>query len=563
MNSPSSFTWKAALGIVLLCCLLLTVDALRPPKSPTRLVPKEAEVTATLAQASVPDGGINREVEHIDSASPTEELESLRDDNPLKVRVKLLSGNPVSEIDVVVVDLESQLGTLGRTNNQGIASFSNSPSAGYAIAKSGQLVSEPTFFDFLGEHKSPLVVNVVLPSHRKVVGTVSDYLGRPMPEARVIAVPVSMGFSVDALAEQISNGTWLGAEATSDEFGRFEIAIPSNQSVSLVSGVAGYAQDAGKYPISLPNQPNPIEVVLTPAYGVLAKFQLEGLSGEWDWSVFSGAMYPSFPIQVRAPSRVSLALSGISEIRSGFRSWPYLSVLTLVEQDLNVLDASASLRGEIPGFESFDVQLPIRRLREILNAEVIQLRDKTAGRGSLSVSFLGMARPDLVATNRDRSRGTVYLSSDGENPLSAPIWDLYSGPVSIRGIPSGRYRVFFRDNVRTQIGSPEWVDIQGESEAKVSIGFPDVGSIELDLRLESGNEFLGKATSVVIGPLGSEASREFRYWHSGRPYVLDLLPQGEYLLEIHPTGAETINLRLNATALHKKTLPVYVSGKAH
>jgi len=511
----------------------------------------------------MPEEGISREIEDIDTAAPTMEPGAALNEAPLKVNVKHSNGDSVPGIDVTVIDLESQLGIMSQTDDQGIASFLTPPSSGYAIAKSVGEVSEPTFFEFPENHEGSLVVNILFPSQRKVWGTVSDYLGQAIPGARVIAVPLSMGFSVDALAQQISDGTWLGAETTSDESGRFEILIPSTQSVSLVSGVAGYAQDAGKYPVAHPNQPNSIKVVLTPVYGILAQFQLEGLTGDWDWSIFSGAMYPNFPMPVRAPSRISLALSGISETWSGFRAWPYISILTLIEQDLELLDVPATLRGEIPGFESFDVQLSIRRLSEVLSAEIIQLRDKSAGRGSLSLSFHGMARPDFVPTNRDRARGTLYLSSDGEDPLSAPIWNLYSGPVAIHGIPVGRYRVFFRDSVRTQMATPEWVDIQAGGNAEVSIEFPDVGSIELDLRLESGNEFLGKATSVVIGPLDSDASREFRYWHLGRPYVLDLLPQGEYLLKIQPSGAEAISLKLKSTALHKKTLPVYVSNKAH
>jgi hypothetical protein len=546
-EGPNRLTLASLIVVMAACCALLYFKIVG--SSPIEV---KADVSSTSGVVKV-EPGEYRSNGVLRQSLPQPEDAKVISTWKLAVEVVSADGAPLPDAAVTVLDLEISSPFLQKTGEDGVALFEECPEIFAVSAKRGQGISELDYFERALDSNGRQRVLVSLPPQRTVRGQVVDSRGFPLGGASIVAIPASLGLSAEVLVACVEEGTAPLAATTSDEAGQFELSVPAGVAMKLFAGTVGFAAEK-----AVIVKGNDVEAVITldPVFGALVHFELDNCPDDWDWSLFSDSIYPDLPVPLIVPNRVSLVLGGMAHALTGFRAWPKFSVITLAG-DYNNSVGNIGLRGEFPGFEKFSVEIPLSRLSSETDANIVRLKNLVSGRGNLRVSFVGIPKGDIVAPPGDYARGTVYLVSENGKQVFSPVWDL-SGTSVIRGIPAGLYQVFFVFDGGTVAATPSELEIREREDASAVIEFRGVGTVELDIRLPGGKPSLGKIIANVRGPINEPSHEEVDFVLSGRPYLLDLLKQGDYSIKLYSEFGTMAEFRAHLVPEFRRTMPIYL-----
>jgi len=503
-----------------------------------------------------PNGRETRAAIESDAVSPLRPLETrltreIAERDPLLEAAGVLAAPPSLRTEVLVTTVEGvgipgasivqlpECSALGVTAAEGGLTLPTRQLSGRVLSVSAEgfvptTVSAPA-------QPGPRV-EVCLRAGWSIHGLVLDPTGVPLSGLRVVGVDPTRFLGAEAVRRTVSGIPELRTAMT-DELGRFQLCgLDSSLAYKILVGGRGYFSFEPFAEPVLPSEEAYVEITAERLFGIKIVCRRgdgtpprlgPSLSGAW-----RGQVRSSVP-----DARQALAGEWTGEllgIADGRAESPY----DVVAYFCSRMDRSSVpfwFTASLPGYAPIDLELEARRAVDHLEDHRLTLEVTVDEVGSVAVLAAPSSLVDEVLPSAGPGGGcrlTLVDPSRGTT-IDCALDPIVAGLHVIEGVPLGRYEAVFRAPHQLmrypEFGQPPLLLEVAGSPAEFSLPLEHWGSIGFDINDPRGLSYAGALRGTLTRTRGEE-SDEFHF--EGRPYVLPLLPEGEYRLELHGLDLE-------------------------
>jgi hypothetical protein len=234
--------------------------------------------------------------------------------------------------------------------------------------------------------------------------------------------------------------------------------------------------------------------------------------------------------------------------------------------------SSIEFSTHVPGYMPLATELRVPRLGSEARHLMLQTTATADEWGDIEVIVDSTLLYPLQSGETSRNLGTLYLHGLDTTDVSMRVLQTQSGREIIRKVPAGTYEARFEARSTTLMCPPEQAAslpvrvIGSAAPAAVRLDPSEGGTFVLELSDQHGSSF-DRAVAFLIDGIGESAKHGRNYaTFQGPPYVIDLVPPGDYVVRIYfleggdPRQQSELLLPAMAGEIVHAAFPVRVGG---
>ena len=201
--------------------------------------------------------------------------------------------------------------------------------------------------------------------------------------------------------------------------------------------------------------------------------------------------------------------------------------------------SSIEFSTHVPGYMPLTKELRVPRLGSEIRHLMLQTTATADVWGDIEVIVDTSLLYPLQPGETSRNLGTLFLHGVDTTDVSMRVLQTQSGREVIRGVPAGTYEARFEARSTTFMFPPEQaaslpVRVIGRTPpAAVRLDPSEGGTLVLELLDQHGSLF-DRAVAFSIDGVGESVKHGRNYaTFQGPPYVIDLVPPGDYVVRIY------------------------------